>query len=36
MQDMKKAKLLLNNLIITNPENTLSQISPVRLEMMDN
>ena len=24
VQDMKKAKLLLNNLIITNPENPLS------------
>ena len=36
VQDMKKAKLLLNNLIATNPENPLSQISSVRLEMMDN
>ena len=36
VQDMKKAKLLLNNLIATNPENPLSKISSVRLEMMDN
>ena len=36
VQDMKKAKLLLNNLITTNPENPLSWISAARLEMMDN
>ena len=36
VQDMKKAKLLLNNLIATNPENPLSWISAARLEMMDN
>ena len=33
---MKKAKLLLNNLITTNPENPLSWISASRLELMDN
>ena len=36
VQDMKKAKLLLNNLIATNPENPLSWISAARLEKMDN
>ena len=36
IQDMKKAKLLLNNLIETNPENPLSWISASRLEVMDN
>ena len=36
VQDMKKAKLLLNNLITTNPENPLSWISAARLELMDN
>ena len=36
IQDMKKAKLLLNNLITTNPENPLSWISAARLEMTDN
>ena len=36
VQDMKKTKLLLNNLIITNPKNPLSWISAARLEMMDN
>ena len=36
VQDMKKAKLLLNNLITTNPENPLSWISASRLELMDN
>ena len=36
VQDIKKAKLLLNNLITTNPENPLSWISAARLEMMDN
>ena len=36
VQDMKKAKLLLNNLIATNPENPLSWISAARLEVMDN
>ena len=36
VQDMKKAKLLLNNLILTNPDNPLSWISAARLEVMDN
>ena len=36
IQDMKKAKLLLNNLIETNPDNPLSWISASRLEVMDN
>ena len=36
VQDMKKAKLLLNNLIMTNPENPLSWISAARLEVQDN
>ena len=36
VQDMKKAKLLLNNLIMTNPDNPLSWISAARLEVMDN
>ena len=36
VQDMKKAKLLLNNLITTNSKNPLSWISAARLEMMDN
>ena len=36
IQDMKKAKLLLNNLIMTNPDNPLSYISAARLEVMDN
>ena len=36
VQDMKKAKLLLNNLITSNPDNPLSWISAARLEVMDN
>ena len=36
VQDMKKAKLLLNNLIVSNPDNPLSWISAARLEVMDN
>ena len=36
VQDMKKAKLLLNNLIMTNPDNPLSWISAARLEVQDN
>ena len=36
IQDMKKAKLLLNNLINTNPYNPLSWISAARLEELDN
>ena len=36
VQDMKKAKLLLNNLISSNPDNPLSWISAARLEVMDN
>ena len=36
VQDMKKAKLLLNNLITINSKNPLSWISAARLEMMDN
>ena len=36
VQDMKKAKLLLNNLIASNPDNPLSWISAARLEVSDN
>ena len=36
IQDIKKAKLLLNNLILTNPYNPLSWISAARLEEFDN
>ena len=35
VQDMKKVKLLLDNLIMTNPYNPLSWISAARLEVMD-